>query len=234
MNEPTYWGVVPAAGQGTRMGGDCPKQYLPLLGQTVIEQSLSRLLSWNRLRTVMVALHPEDGQFSRLGVARDPRIARCSGGEQRADSVLEALRALSEWAEAGDWVLVHDAARPCIRQQDLQNLAGALHDDEVGGLLACPVGDTVKRADRQQRVSATLDRRRLWLAQTPQMFRFQLLLDALSSARRSGSVVTDEAAAVERAGFSPRLIAGDVGNIKITVAQDLLRAEAWLQREGST
>ena len=232
MTEARYWGLVPAAGLGSRMGSGCPKQYLPLLEQTVLEQTLTRLLAWNRLEKVMVALHPEDHRFSQLPVAGDSRIARCNGGAERADSVLAGLESLAIWAEPRDWVLVHDAARPCVRLQDLQRLREALHEDPVGGLLACRVSATVKRADRLNRVTATVDRKPLWLAQTPQMFRFQLLWDALRAARDRGGAVTDDAAAMELAGFQPRLIAGDVSNIKITQQRDLALAKAWLLEEG--
>jgi len=150
------------------------------------------------------------------------------GGEQRSDSVLAALEALAGRAQDEDWVLVHDAARPCISAADIARLCAALADDPVGGLLAMPVAETVKRADSRQRVIGTLDRSQLWLAQTPQMFRYGLLLDTLRQSAERGISVTDEASAIEQAGLQPRLVVGNAANIKITRQADLHFAELWL------
>jgi 2-C-methyl-D-erythritol 4-phosphate cytidylyltransferase len=228
--EPGYWGVVPAAGLGQRMGGEIPKQYLELAGQSVISHTLQRMLGWEFLQGLVVALHRDDRWWSQQSVATDARVETVVGGEQRSDSVFAALQALRERAAPQDWVLVHDAARPCIRRDDVESLRNGLAQDAVGGLLALPVAETVKRADADGRVEVTLDRQGLWLAQTPQMFRYGQLYNCLQSALDRGEEVTDEAAAMELAGLRPRLIAGAASNIKITLATDLATAEVWLAR----
>lgn len=219
--EPRFWGVVPAAGSGSRMGGDCPKQYLELGGTPVLQRTLEALLALAQLETVMVALAPGDARWQALPAASYPRVEVTTGGSERADSVLACLRALESRAASGDWVLVHDAARPCLSRADLQRLVEALAEDGVGGLLAVPVSETVKRCDSDGRVLETVERDGLWLAQTPQMFRFGLLKSALESALADGHAVTDESSAMERAGHRPRLVAGEPGNIKITRPGDL-------------
>lgn len=214
------WAVVPAAGVGKRMGAAVPKQYLPLRGRTVIEHTLSRLLAEPRIRGVAVAVDLEDAWWPALDVARDPRIVRAAGGRERGHSVLNGLEALAD-AEVDDWVLVHDAVRPCLRAEDLGGLMDTLWQDPVGGLLACPVRDTMKRADAEGCVARTEDRAGLWHAQTPQMFRWGALRDALTRALADGVSVTDEAEAMERAGHRPRLVEGHADNLKITRPEDL-------------
>lgn len=232
--EPRYWGVVPAAGSGSRMGGERPKQYLDLDGTPVLQRSLEALLSLGQLETVMVALAPGDELWQGLPAASYPRVEITSGGSERADSVLACLRALEQRADAEDWVLVHDAARPCLARSDLQRLVEQLADDSVGGLLAIPVSETVKRGDGDNRVLETVQRDGLWLAQTPQMFRFGLLKSALQAALEEGLAVTDESSAMERAGHRPRLVAGEPGNIKITRPGDLrLAALALAESQGA-
>jgi 2-C-methyl-D-erythritol 4-phosphate cytidylyltransferase len=215
------WGVVPAAGIGSRMGAEVPKQYLPLAGSTVLEQTLHNMLGWGMLSGITVALHPADHWWQALALAANPVIDTVTGGEQRCDSVLAALVALEGRAAPLDWVLVHDAARPCVLAQDVRSLYEAVADDLIGGLLALPVAETVKRADSSGRVGETLDRADLWLAQTPQMFRYAALRNSLAAAIASGDQVTDEAAAMERAGHRPLLVVGHRGNLKITRPEDL-------------
>ncbi len=227
-----FWGVVPAAGSGARMGADCPKQYLELQGVAILQHTLDALLALPLLDTVMVALAAGDQRWQTLPAARDQRVETTPGGAERADSVLACLAALEGRASAADWVLVHDAARPCISQAELEHLVQALRDDPVGGLLALPVSETVKRADDQQRVSATVARDGLWLAQTPQMFRYGMLRSALESAAEQGLTVTDEASALEQAGHAPRLVAGAATNIKVTRPADLPVAERFLAFHG--
>jgi 2-C-methyl-D-erythritol 4-phosphate cytidylyltransferase len=224
----SHWAVVPAAGIGARMGGDQPKQYLRLAGQPVLQRTLDALLAWERVERVVVALAEGDRLWSTLDAARDSRVTTATGGAMRSDSVLAGLQCLADVAARDDWVLVHDAARPCLRLADIQRLAAALVDDPVGGILAVPVAETVKRASDDTRVRETLPRADLWLAQTPQMFRYGVLCDAMSLAVHSGNPVTDESAAIERAGFNPRLIRGHPANIKITRPEDLLLAEHFL------
>lgn len=229
----SYWAVVPAAGSGVRMGGEIPKQYLDLAGVPVLQRSLDALLAWERLGAVVVALAPGDTRWRSLPAARNPKVTVTEGGAERSDSVLSGLRRLAGSATGDDWVLVHDAARPCLRLQDIQRLVDCLAADPVGGLLAIPVAETVKRADSEARVLETVPREALWLAQTPQLFRYGLLLEALEAAQSSDAVITDEASAVEATGARPRLIAGDPGNIKITRPEDLPLAERFLASTGA-
>jgi len=226
------WAVVPAAGAGRRVGGPVPKQYLPLAGRRVIDHSLAPLLAHALIRGAVLALDPEDALWGETGQAADPRIRRVAGGVERCHSVLNALDCLAETAAAEAWVLVHDAARPCLHETDLERLIENLIDDPVGGLLAVPVSDTVKQADGRGRVGQTLARERLWRAFTPQMFRLGLLREALSAALAAGELVTDDAGAIERLGHRPRLVEGRSDNIKITRPEDLPLAEFYLQQQG--
>lgn len=227
---PQIWVIVPAAGSGRRMGaGAVPKQYLPLAGRTVIEWSLRAFLGSADCRAIVVVLAADDERWPGLGVAHDPRVLTARGGDERADSVRAGLEALGTRAADQDWVLVHDAARPCLLDQELARLIQVLGDDPVGGLLAAPVVDTLKRADAADRVRETVPRTSLWRALTPQMFRYGLLRRALAAAASGLMSVTDEAQAIEALGLQPRLVAGDADNIKITVLDDLARAERILQ-----
>lgn len=216
------WVVIPAAGVGRRMAGIIPKQYLALKGRTVIEWSLAPILARPEVAAVVIGLAPDDRSFASLSVSRDSRVQTTLGGAERSDSVLNGLRALQ--ANDHDWVLVHDAARPCLHAEDVDALINALRDDDVGGLLAAPVADTLKSANANQRVNLTVPRKDLWRALTPQMFRFGVLHRALLQAAAGGVSVTDESAAVERLGLSPKLVAGRNDNIKITVPEDLALA----------
>lgn len=203
------------------MAADCPKQYLDLAGAPVLQRTLDALLALGNLDTVVVALAADDSWWRALPAAGYPRIATTTGGARRADSVLACLEALADRAAADDWVLVHDAARPCLARGELERLVHALCDDPVGGLLALPVSETVKRGDSNGKVVETVDRDGLWLAQTPQMFRYGALKSALASALQAGLPVTDESSAMELAGHRPRLVAGEPENIKITRPGDL-------------
>jgi len=224
---PQFWIVIPAAGVGSRMRADRPKQYLSLAGQSVIEHTLSCFLDHPGLLGLVVSLAADDPYWSNLDCAKDPRIQRADGGAERADSVLAGLHRLSELgARDDDWVLVHDAARPNLSRQDLDKLLAELGDDPVGGLLAVPARDTLKRAGTDGRVVETIDRSVIWQAFTPQMFRLGALRDALANALEAGAAVTDEAFALEWAGFSPRLVEGRSDNLKITRPEDL----QWLQQ----
>lgn len=220
---PSFWALIPAAGIGSRMRADRPKQYLPLAGKSIIEHTLACFLEHPRLRAVVVSLAADDPYWPSLNCARDPRIQRAEGGAERADSVLSGLLRLSELgAQAQDWVLVHDAARPNLARSDLDLLLGALAQDPVGGLLAVPARDTLKRAGSDGRVQSTVDRSTIWQAFTPQMFRLGELQRALADALLAGVAITDEASAMEWAGQSPRLIEGRSDNLKVTRPEDLL------------
>lgn len=219
-----YWVIVPAAGSARRMGAAVPKQYLPLAGRTVIEWSLAPFVERQQVVGIVVVLAEQDERWQRTDLARHAKILTATGGAERIDSVLAGLGALRRRAAADDWVLVHDAARPCLQGEDIDRLMDELRDDAVGGLLAAPVVDTLKRADDGGRIAQTVPREKLWRALTPQMFRRDVLLRALAGAVAKGMAVTDEAQAVEALGLRPKLVAGDADNIKITLPEDVHRA----------
>ncbi|MEH6568998.1 MAG: 2-C-methyl-D-erythritol 4-phosphate cytidylyltransferase [Halioglobus sp.] len=225
------WGVIPAAGIGERMAADLPKQYLPLHGSTVLAHSLSALLSCEGIESVVVAVHPDDRRHSNMACLRDSRVKLTHGGATRSESVLAALSALAEKASPADWVLVHDAARPCVSPAHIEALMTTVMANNVGGILAHAVVDTVKRASKNGQVTQTLDRDALWCAQTPQMFRLGLLKSAIEDAQAAGHTVTDEASAMEIAGHPVLLVAGSSSNLKITVPEDLALAEYYLGRD---
>lgn len=229
----TIWAIVPAAGVGSRMATNnrqsAPKQYLPILGRAVISHSLGKLLAVPEIASVTVAIGAEDNYWQALPEAIDSRVTTVVGGQQRMESVLNALESLS--ADNDDWVLVHDAVRPCVRVADIQHLISELKDDPVGGLLASPADNTIKKVNADQRVIMTVDRDELCNALTPQMFRYGQLLTALKRARDEGLPVTDEASAIELAGLHPRIVMGDKFNIKITHEGDLTLAELLLRSE---
>ncbi|WP_339079669.1 2-C-methyl-D-erythritol 4-phosphate cytidylyltransferase [Pseudomonas sp. TMP9] len=226
---PPFWALLPAAGIGSRMRADRPKQYLALAGKTIIEHTLACFLEHPQLRAVVVSLAVDDPYWPTLACARDPRIQRAEGGAERADSVLSGLLRLGELgAQKQDWVLVHDAARPNLARSDLDMLLTELANDPVGGLLAAPARDTLKRASADGRVQSTVDRSGIWQAFTPQMFRLGELQRALADALLAGVAITDEASAIEWAGQAPRLIEGRSDNLKVTRPEDLCQlASLW-------
>ncbi len=230
MMSERFFGLIPAAGAGQRMGQATPKQYLPLLGRPMLYHSVNALLTSGRIDTVFVVLAPGDREFRQHDWGEfGERIAPLyCGGATRHDSVLNGLVAASSTAQPEDWVLVHDAARPCLGQGELQRLLATLATHDVGGILAVPVADTLKRADAAGQIRATEPREHLWQAQTPQMFRHGLLLHALSTI----GIVTDEAGAIEALGLKPKLVQGSTGNLKITYAEDLQLAEIILASQG--
>lgn len=224
-----YWLVMPAAGAGQRFGGPLPKQYASLVGRTVIEWSLAPFVSDDRCAGIRVAIAAGDTNWDALDLT-DPsgRLAAVEGGARRCDSVLRGLEALP--ASPDDWVLVHDAARPCLHPDERDRLlAAATSSDGAGALLALPLADTLKRADDEDRVQTTLDRRGLWRAQTPQMFRHGALTGALRACEERGVESTDEAQAIEAAGGRPLLVPGFSTNLKVTTATDLELADAILR-----
>lgn len=216
--------LIPAAGVGSRMGAACPKQYMSLLSQPVLWHTVQAFLASPGIDHVYVVVSPDDGYIDQVFPACPPGLSllRC-GGATRQATVLNGLRALS--AHPDDWILVHDAARPGITVELIHRLQQALLSHPVGGLLALPVVDTVKQQGAQDGQVRTLDRRDLWLAQTPQMFRYQLLLHALQHANAE---VTDESSAIEACGLVPLLVPGQARNFKITVPDDMLLMQTWL------
>ncbi|MCB1852496.1 MAG: 2-C-methyl-D-erythritol 4-phosphate cytidylyltransferase [Gammaproteobacteria bacterium] len=225
------WGVLPAAGVGRRMGGAVPKQYCSLAGRLVIEHALDRLLGHPSIERVCVALATGDLWWDDCCYAGHERVVRVEGGAERSTSVLNALGWIERYADPEDWVMVHDAARPCLRGADIDRLMEALADDAVGGILACRINDTIKLETSGGTIAETIPRERLWRALTPQMFRFGLLYASLNNAQRLGKSVTDEASAIELAGLRPRLVEGHADNIKITHLEDLDLAAFYLQRQ---
>lgn len=221
---PAY-ALIPAAGVGARMGCAAPKQYLEIAGRPLLSYAVRAMARHPAIARVFVVLAPDDAYFRRLDWEEfGARLAPLyCGGATRAASVLNGLLAARDAIGAQEWVLVHDAVRPCLGRPELDRLFSEIGDDDTGGLLALPVADTVKRADRDSRVSRTEPRDSLWLAQTPQMFRYRVLLEALRGADPAS--VTDEASAIERVGLKPRLVMGDARNIKVTYPQDLALAE---------
>ncbi|MDR0233598.1 MAG: 2-C-methyl-D-erythritol 4-phosphate cytidylyltransferase [Zoogloeaceae bacterium] len=230
---PACHAIVPAAGSGARFGAETPKQYLPLMGRPLIWYCLATLCAHPAIASVRVALAPDDVHWEKpewhgLWLSLGPRLeVLFCGGKTRAESVRNALLAAESAILPDDWVLVHDAARPCISHAALDRLLAEVGDDDAGGLLAVPLADTLKRDDGKTppAVRDTLPRAGLWQAQTPQMFRYARLTGALAAFPD----VTDEAGAVEAAGFAPRLVVGDMGNLKVTYPDDLALAE-WILR----
>lgn len=231
-NDPNYWAIVPAAGSGSRMGSHRPKQYLHLQGKPILQHTLERLSSSPKIMGIVVCVADNDRYWETLTLPKS--VKRVSGGMERCHSVLNGLQALQQYAQPDDWVLIHDAARPCVRPVDIEKLMTQLAHHPVGGLLAIPVRDTMKRAwnhEREKTVEKTISREGLWHALTPQMFRLKALSKALQEALNCGELVTDDAQAMERQGLHPVLIEGHADNIKVTHPQDLTLAELYLQQQ---
>ena len=226
----TYFAVVPAAGIGTRFGGNQAKQYAILDGQPVMAHSLQRLLDLDEISHIALVLAAHDEQAALISAVQNARVSRVTGGAERMDSVLAGLLSLTQ-ARDDDWALVHDVARPLLRPHDVRELISACSKDDVGGLLAHEVRDTMKQSGADLRVETTVPRTGLMHALTPQLFRYGLLRDALLAARVDDVVVTDESAAIERLGHRPRLVLGARDNIKITYADDLALAAFYLSAQ---
>ncbi|MDH5785431.1 MAG: 2-C-methyl-D-erythritol 4-phosphate cytidylyltransferase [Chromatiales bacterium] len=227
-----YWAIIPAAGVGKRMKADRPKQYLMLNERTVLEQTLSIFNHHSKIAGIVVIVTKGDPYWAELNIKTGKTLLVADGGAERCHSVLNGLELLQHHADNNDWVLVHDAARPCLRQADIDHLINELENDEVGGILAVPVRDTMKRDDGKGRISHTEDRNGMWHALTPQMFPLGLLRDSLQQALADGFEVTDEASALEHAGKPPKLVEGHADNIKITRPEDLALAAFFLQQLG--
>jgi 2-C-methyl-D-erythritol 4-phosphate cytidylyltransferase len=238
------WVIIPAAGVGRRMQTDVPKQYLILNDKTVIEHTINVFTSVEFISGIIVAISKDDEYWTGLDFNVDKRLHTVDGGDERCYSVLNALKFLQKKAQPNDWVLVHDAARPCLRTEDLNLLVDKLKDHDVGGILAIPVRDTMKRSDKSLGknqdtehdvlIEETVDREGLWHALTPQMFRFGLLYDALEAALSQGKLITDESSALELAGYHPVLVEGHADNIKITHPDDLTLAAFYLKEQEIT
>ena len=231
MSSPRFWAVIPAAGIGRRMSSGIPKQYLTIGDRTVLEHTLSRFCNHPMISGVVTVIARDDHRWSRFGISEHAKMRRAEGGSERMHSVLNGLTFLEKEADANDWVLVHDAARPCIRAKDIAGLIEKLQRHPVGGLLGWPVRDTMKRVGEDDEVVETVDRSRLWHALTPQMFRIAELKAALEQAIREDRIVTDEAQAIEMTGRKPKFIKGAPDNIKITLNTDLKMAEIYIRAQ---
>ena len=234
MSQPVIWALVPGAGKGQRMGASLPKQYLSLAGQTIAQRTLSQLVTADLFSKIIIALADDDHHFLDLPIAQSAQIETVVGGTSRAASVVNGLHALADYAAADDWVMVHDIARPLITVEAMNKLVNAVGPQDVAAILATRIHDTVKRSgiynsapEALPIVETTLDRRRLWLAQTPQMVRYGLLVEAMTQAEKQQEV-TDEASAVEFLGRPVLLVENTQQNIKITTAEDLRLAEYYL------
>lgn len=224
-----FWAIVPAAGVGKRMQADRPKQYLELAGTTVIEHTLLRLLQADIFSAIAVAVSKEDPYWPELPLSKHQSIITAPGGKERADSVLSGLKAIREQASDDDWVLVHDAARPCITTADIHHLINTLVNDEVGGILAVASADTLKQV-QGNRITGTLDRSHIWRALTPQMFRYGMLKAALEQTQ-GNPAITDDASALELTGLQPKIVEGRPDNIKITRPEDLALAQFYIDQQ---
>lgn len=216
-----YFAIIPAAGTGLRMQADKPKQYLLLNGKPLLTHVVDAFTSHPAIEKVLVVLATDDVWWPTLSFAHPEKIITTIGGKERVHSVSLALSFLSDFAAENDWVLVHDAARPFIQRDDITRLISELRDDTVGGLLAVPAVDTIKKVDDENRVIATVSREKLWCAQTPQCFRYQLLCSAIENALSKNKIVTDESSAVELLGLKPKIVLGNARNKKITFPEDV-------------
>jgi 2-C-methyl-D-erythritol 4-phosphate cytidylyltransferase len=227
-----FWCIVPAAGIGKRMQADCPKQYLTLPitpAMTILEHTLMRLLEIQIFEKIVVAISDEDCYWDHLSISKSEKIMCTKGGAERADSVLSCLHALQSQANEQDWVLVHDAARPCITAYDIKQLIDKIVDDNIGGILALPSNDTLKKTEKNIIVS-TLDRRQIWRALTPQMFRYGMLKHSLEQTK-GDQRITDEASALEALGLTPKIVEGRFDNIKVTHPEDLTLAAFFITQQ---
>ncbi len=236
---PKFWVIIPAAGIGTRMQSDKPKQYLQIENKTILEHSISCFLSHPSFEQVFIGLSAQDTLFERYGLNKIPGVEVFQGGQERADTVLSGLAFLSRRAKAGDWIWVHDAARPCLSKEEIDLLINSLERDASGVVLGVPVKDTLKRVYESQDqhcmplVQETQDRSNLWRAMTPQIFKYSDLSAALAFCRENNITVTDEASAIERMGWQMSMVHGSEQNIKVTVPADLITVQACLAKKQS-
>jgi 2-C-methyl-D-erythritol 4-phosphate cytidylyltransferase len=227
--------IVPAAGVGKRMLANCPKQYLCINNETILTLTVERLLSHRLISTVILALSEDDEYFASTPLVNNPNVHRVSGGAERVDSVLSGLQKVDE--AKFPWVLVHDAARPCITHHDIDQLIAKCLADNSGGLLAAPVVDTMKQSQENSltpKVSVTVDRSLLWHALTPQMYKTNELIVAIEQAQHNGVNITDESSAIEQANLPSLLVSGSRENIKITRPEDLALAAFYLNQQKLT
>ena len=233
-NTAKIWAIVPAAGQGQRFSSAKPKQFFELNGQPIAEHSLSRLIAVSKIQQIIVPSDISSTLWSQVPSISHNKVKQVSGGEQRAHSVLNGLLSIKSSASDNDWILVHDIARPCITTEDINQLIAAIEDHSVGGILAARVDETLKKVASDNHISATVDRTEYRLAQTPQIFRYGLLKDAINSCLKKNIIPTDEAFAIESAGHKVLYVEGRRDNIKITRQEDLPVAAAILKSQEAT
>jgi 2-C-methyl-D-erythritol 4-phosphate cytidylyltransferase len=224
-----YWAIIPAAGTGVRIKADKPKQYITIAGQTLLERVVNLFAAHPQIEKVVVVLHAKDHWWPELKLSHPEKVLTAIGGKERVHSVLLGLDFLKDFADPNDFVLVHDAARPCLESNDISRLISELKDHPVGGLLGLPVVDTLKKVDAQGCVEKTVSREHLWHAQTPQCFRYGILKSGIENSLMHNKIATDESSAIEQAGYKPKMIPGDRNNMKITYPEDIAFAEKILQ-----
>lgn len=231
---PKCWAVIPAAGIGERVGASIPKQYLKIAGKTILAHAIDPFVKNRRIAGITIALHPHDEYFDALSIkSSSDKIQVMEGGETRAHSVLNALNSIVARMNHGDYVLVHDAARPCLTTHDLNKLIDVCMNHEIGGIIGSRVSDTIKHVE-DNNIIATINREHVWRAYTPQMFKYDLLRNAIESALKNNVCITDEASAIEYLGHQSCMVEGDASNIKVTTAEDIALAEIYLQKELNT
>jgi len=224
-----YWVVIPAAGIGKRMGSDIPKQYVSVRGKTVIEHTIDNFISRKEIQNICISISESDNYWSTLPISKNKKIITTVGGNERYESVYNGLRALQDKANDDDWVLVHDAVRPCLKKSIIDRLITDISSHDVGGILALPCFETMKRVNNSNEVEETINRETIWRAQTPQVFKYQKLLLAIEKVINENIFITDEAMAMELSNHKPIVILGDENNIKITHKTDLKYLELFLE-----
>lgn len=226
------WVIIPAAGMGSRMASDRPKQYMKIHDQTMIEHTIQPFIQLDWIEKIFVAIAEDDHYWHQLSISSHENIEIISGGKERIDSVMNALAALQNYADKDDYIFVHDAARPCLHVEDLEKLYAEMQKTESGVILADKISDTLKKSRENQQVDKTISREDMWRALTPQVFKNELLLNAFEFVQQNKSVmITDEASAVEALGRSPTLLQGRTDNIKVTKQQDMQLAAIILQQK---
>lgn len=225
------WAIVPAAGIGQRMGNTLPKQYLSIENKPILAHTLNTICQVPNIRQVIIPLHPQDHYWPALIHLPYENYVTVMGADLRYQSVLNALEFIKDVAQPQDWVLVHDAVRPCITVDGISELIAQIADHPVGGLWGVPVRDTLKQVAASNAVLQTISRDQLWHAQTPQIFRFELLYRALMQAKHDKIDITDDASSIELLGYHPQMVQGSYANIKITWPEDLISAAHWLQQQ---
>jgi len=224
-----YWVVIPAAGIGKRMGDDIPKQYISVCGKTVIEHTIDNFIDRNEIENICISISEADNYWPTLPISKNEKIITTVGGNERYESVYNGLRAIQDKATENDWVLVHDAVRPCLKKSIIDRLITDISSHDVGGILALPCSETMKRVNNSNEVEETINRQTAWRAQTPQMFKYKKLLLAIEKVINEDIFITDEAMAMELSNHKPVVILGDENNIKITHKTDLKYLELFLE-----